>query len=75
MFRAEMLSKNTSFIGNQMGVNNIREIKQMIREEIRERGSASLVNMNDILVNLSPQQLFTIFLHLTNECQYMIFNN
>jgi hypothetical protein len=28
--------------------------------------------MNRILHNLSPQQLFTIFLHLTNENQFEI---
>lgn len=58
-----------------MGVNNIREIKKMIVEEINEKGTASLVRINQILVNLSPQQMFTIFLHLTNEHQYLIFNN
>ncbi len=57
-----------------MGVNNIREIKAMIVSEINEKGRTTLEFMNKMLFNLSPQQLFTIFLHLTNEHQYQIFN-
>jgi hypothetical protein len=68
------MTKNTSYVGIQMGVNNIREIKAMIVTEINEKGKTTLEFMNQMLVNLSPQQLFTIFLHLTNEYHYEIFN-
>ncbi len=60
------MTMHTSFVGNQMGVNNIREIKKFIVSEVNEKGWTSLEYINSMLVNLSPQQLFTIFLHLTN---------
>ncbi len=62
----EKSGKNTSFFGSQMGVNNIREIKKIVINEVNDKGWTSLEYMNKILVTLSPQQLFTIFLHLTN---------
>ena len=68
------MTKNTSYMGNQMGVSNIREIKAMIVSEVDEKGKTTLEFMNQMLINLSPQQLFTIFLHLTNEYQYEIYN-
>lgn len=68
------MTKNTSYAGLQMGVNNIREVKALIVSEINEKGKTTLDFMNQMLVNLSPQQLFTIFLHLTNEYQYEIYN-
>ena len=63
-----------SFFSHNMGVNNIREIKKIIVSEVNEKGWTSLEEMNKLMAVLSPQQLFTIFLHLTNEHQFSISN-
>ena len=60
------LNINSSYVGRGMGINNIREIKKFIYNEIKDKSQISIKIVSKMLP-LSSAQIFTIFLHLVNE--------